>query len=224
MSANMTPTLIGLTIALFGPMLLAIAGERFISPQSPFVPHMLAMGAYLAIVTSVLFIAFRYEHQSLLSIGIRPFRWQTIVWGLALAAFFMYVFAPVAYWALTRLNLGGFEPGLAKTAALPVWFLAFSVVFGGISEELLYRGYAIERIATLTGSYLLAGAISVGIFGLAHVPLWGWGPALTTVVSGAVATAFYIWQRDLVAIMIAHVITDFAGIIVMPYLARTKGL
>jgi membrane protease YdiL (CAAX protease family) len=223
MSANMTPTIIGLTIALFGPMLLAIAGERFISPQSPFVLHMLTMGVYLAIVTSVLFIVFHYEHQSLLSIGIRPFRWQTIVWGLVLAAFFMYVFAPVAYWALTRFNLGGFESGLAKTAALPVWYLAISVVFGGISEELLYRGYAIERLAMLTGSYGLAGAISVGIFGLAHIPLWGWGPALTTVVSGTIATAFYIWQRDLVAIIIAHVITDFAGIVVMPYLARTKG-
>jgi len=218
----MTATVIGLVIALFGPMLLAIAGERFISPRSPLVLHMLAMGVYLAIVASVLFIIFHYEQQSLLSIGVRPFRWQTVAWGLALAAFFMYVFAPAAYWALARFNLGGFESGLAKSAALPVWYLAVGVIFGGIAEELLYRGYAIERIATLTGNYWLAGAISVVIFGLAHVPVWGWGPALTTIVSGAVATVFYIWQRDLIAIMIAHVITDLSGIVIVPFLARMK--
>ncbi len=58
----------------------------------------------------------------------------------------------------------------------------------------------------------------------AHVPMWGWGPALTTVVSGAVATVFYIWRRDLVAIMIAHVVTDLAGIVIIPYLTPVKGL
>ena len=223
MSANVTATVIGLVIALFGPMLLAIAGERFVLLQSRFTLHLLAMGGYLAMVAGVLFIVFHYEHQSLLSLGVRPFLWQTVAWGLVLAVFFMYVFAPAAYWALARFNLGGFDVGLEKSAGLPVWYLTIAVIFGGIAEELLYRGYSIERIAMLTGSYWLAGTISVVIFALAHVPVWGWGPALTTVVSGAVATAFYIWQRDLVAIIITHVITDFAGIVVMPYLARTKG-
>jgi membrane protease YdiL (CAAX protease family) len=223
-SANVTATVIGLVIALFGPLLLAIVGERFVSLLSRFAMHLLAMGVYLAIVASVLFIVFHYECQSLSSIGVRPFRWQTVAWGLVLAVFFMYAFAPAACWALARFNLGGFDLGLAKSAGLPVWYLTIAVIFGGIAEELLYRGYAIERIAALTGSYWLAGAISVVIFGLAHVPVWGWGPALTTVASGAVATAFYIWQRNLVAIIVAHVITDLAGIVVMPYLARTKGL
>jgi membrane protease YdiL (CAAX protease family) len=221
-SANVTATVMGLVIALFGPMLLAIASERFISPQSSLVWHMLAMGVYLAIVATVLFIIFRYENQSLLSIGVRPFRWQTLAWGLVLAAFFMYVFTPAASWTLARFELGGFEHGLAKSAALPVWYLSIGVMFGGIAEEFLYRGYAIERIAALTGSYWIAGTVSVLIFGLAHAPTWGWGPALATVVSGAVATLFYIWQRDLLAIMIAHVITDLSGIVIVPFLARMK--
>jgi len=224
MSANATPTVIGLVIALFGPMGVAVIGERFIHPPGRLVPHLLGLAALLAIVASVLLVVFLYEHQSLLSIGVQPFRWQTVAWGLVLALFFIYAFAPAAYWALARFKLGGFDPGLAKSAGLPVWYLTVAVIFGGIAEELLYRGYAVERVATLTDSYWLAGVISVVIFGLVHVPVWGWGPALTTVISGAVATAFYIWQRDLVAIIIAHVITDFAGIVVMPYLARTRGL
>lgn len=84
----MTATIVGLAIALLGPMLVAIGSERFISPQSPFVLHVLAIGVYVAIVASVLFIVFHYEHQSLPSLGIRPFRRQTVVWGLLLAAFF----------------------------------------------------------------------------------------------------------------------------------------
>lgn len=222
MSANVTATFIGLVVALFGPVLLAVADARFIPPQSPLFLQMLAMGMYVAIVGSVLFIIFHYEHQSLLSIGVRPFCWQTIVWGLVLAAFFMYVFAPVTYWALARFDLGGFEHGLSKITALPIWYLSIGVIFGGIAEELLYRGYAVERIAALTGSYWIAGMVSVAIFGLAHVPTWGWGPALSTVVSGAIATVFYIWQRDLVAIVIAHVITDLSGIVIVPLLARMK--
>lgn len=222
MSPKWTATVVGLVLALFGPMLLAIADEQFISPQSSLVLHTLALGVYLAIVASVLFITLHYEQQSLLSIGVRPFRWQTVAWGLTIATFFMYVFAPAASWALARFDLQGFEHGLAKSAALPVWYLSIAVVFGGMAEELLYRGYAIERIAALTGSYWIAGTVSVLTFGLAHVPIWGWGPALTTVASGAVATAFYIWQRDVVALMIAHVITDLSGIVIVPLLARMK--
>lgn len=216
-------TAIGLFLALFGPMLLAIAGERFIQPPFQLVPHLCALGVYVAIVASVLFIIFHYERQSLASIGVKPVGWPTIAWGLALAVFFMYVFAPAAYWALARLHLGSFDAGLTKNSGMPVWYLAIAVVVGSIFEEVLYRGYAVERLATLTGNYWLTGAIVVIIFGLAHVPMWGWGPALTTFISGAVATAFYIWRRDLIALMIAHGVTDFAGIVVIPYLAQTKG-
>lgn len=219
----MTAAMTGIIIALCGPLLLAAAGKRFVPPGSPPLLHLLATGVYVAMVAAVLFIILRWEHRPLSSIGLRPIRWQTAAWGLALAGFFMYAFAPAAYWALARFNLGGFEPGLAKCSALPIWILAVNVIFGGAAEELLYRGYAIERIAMLTGSYWVAGAVSTLFFGLGHVPGWGWGPSLTTVASGAVAAAFYIWQRDLAALVIAHVITDFAGIVIMPYLARTKG-
>jgi hypothetical protein len=40
-----------------------------------------------------------------------------------------------------------------------------------------------------------------------------------TVVSGALGTAFYVWRRDLLANMIAHVTMDFIGIIIPSLLA-----
>jgi membrane protease YdiL (CAAX protease family) len=113
-----------------------------------------------------------------------------------------------------------FSAGLSKLAAYPVWYLVLAVLIGGTAEEFLYRGYAVERLASLTGSCWTAGIISVFLSGLAHIPMWGWPAALTTVVSGALATAFYIWRRDLLANIIAHVAADFAGIVVPLLLAR----
>jgi membrane protease YdiL (CAAX protease family) len=72
-------------------------------------------------------------------------------------------------------------------------------------EELLYRGYAIERLSMLTGTRWLAAAISIAAFGLAHIPAWGTGFALAADLPfGIVMTLFYLWRRDLLANILAH--------------------
>jgi membrane protease YdiL (CAAX protease family) len=70
----------------------------------------------------------------------------------------------------------------------------------------------------MTGSYPLAGAASAVLFGLAHVPVWGWGLALTATNAGGFFTIVYLWRRDLGALIIAHVASDFVGLIVGPML------
>jgi len=215
-------TAFGLLMSLFGPLLIASVGSGDSVRCGGLPSEMLGLAALMAIVACVLFIVLRCEHQPLLSLGLKPFRWSSMAWGIALAVFLMWVFAPAAYWTMKHPNLGGFETGLAKMATLPDWYLVLAVVLGVTAEEILYRGYAVERIAMLTGSYWIAGVGSVLIFGVAHVPMWGWGPALSTVVSGGVLTAFFIWRHDLTANVIAHVLTDFVGIVVVPLLARSK--
>ena len=64
--------------------------------------------------------------------------------------------------------------------------------------------------------------MSVLVFGFAHVPMWGWEPSLTTVVSGGVLTLFYLWNRDLNANIIAHVAIDFVGIVLPLLLTKAK--
>ena len=44
---------------------------------------------------------------------------------------------------------------------------------------------------------------------------------MTTLASGALATAFFVWRRDLLANVVAHVVTDFVGIVV-PLLLAAK--
>ncbi|NJN56392.1 MAG: CPBP family intramembrane metalloprotease [Leptolyngbyaceae cyanobacterium SL_5_9] len=120
---------------------------------------------------------------------------------------------------MQRLNLTGFEGGLSKLTLLPIWYLILAVVVGGTTEEILYRGYATERLSGFTGSYWSGSMLALIAFGLAHVPLWGWTPAFTTVISGSLLTLFYLWTGDLLPCIIAHIVTDGVGII-MPALQR----
>ena len=218
---HLLPTLLGLVLALFGPPAIA-AGTKDKETGPPSLGKALVgQFALLALSAGVLLMVLLVENRPLSSIGLFPPRGQTFALGIALTLFFIFIFSPIAFRMLSRFQLGGFDQGLSKLAGLPVWYLILAVVIGGSVEELLYRGYAVERLAELTGSYWLGGLISVAVFGLAHVPGWGWGPALTTVVSGGIATAVYIWQQDLLALVLAHVTTDFVGIVVTPRFAKS---
>jgi membrane protease YdiL (CAAX protease family) len=138
--------------------------------------------------------------------------------GLTLTLFFTMVVGPFAYWTVTQLNMGTFEEGLSNLATLPTWYLILTIVFVATAEELLYRAYAIESLSAITGSVGIAGAVSLLAFAAAHVPMWGWGPAFTMLVSGAVATLVYVWRRDIVALIVAHVATDLYAIVIAPYI------
>ena len=156
----------------------------------------------------------------LTALGFGRLDWLTLPIALALAAFFIFVFGPAAYWFLVTTRLGSFAGGESTLVLLPKWFLILDLVVVAASEEWLYRAYAIERLQALVGRPWLAGALSLGAFGLAHLPLWGPGVALTTLVSGGVFTALYLWRRDIAALILAHVITDLYGLVVAPALAR----
>jgi membrane protease YdiL (CAAX protease family) len=44
--------------------------------------------------------------------------------------------------------------------------------------------------------------------------------ALTTLVSGGLLTALYVWRRDITALVLAHVATDLYGLVIAPLFAR----
>jgi membrane protease YdiL (CAAX protease family) len=158
------------------------------------------------------------ERLGLADVGFGRVSWLTPLGALALAAFFIALFGPAVYWVLAHLPLGSFAAGVQRLNALPRWFLALDVVIVAAAEEWLYRGYAIGRLEALTGRAWLAGLISLAVFGLAHLALWSPGAALSTLVSGAFITAIYLWRRDIVLLIGAHVITDLFGLVIAPAL------
>lgn len=54
----------------------------------------------------------------------------------------------------------------------------------------------------------LAALVPLAVFTLAHLSAWGWGHLVGVLFGGALLTGLYLWQRDLVACMIAHTIID----------------
>jgi membrane protease YdiL (CAAX protease family) len=106
---------------------------------------------------------------------------------------------------------------MRSLAGLPSWYLALTIVIVAAGEEWLYRGYAVERLIALTGSGMAAACLSLLAFGLAHLPLWGIGASLTTLVSGALFTGLYLWRRDVSFLILAHVATDLYGLVLAPH-------
>jgi membrane protease YdiL (CAAX protease family) len=91
-----------------------------------------------------------------------------------------------------------------------------AVVGAGIGEEIVFRGFSVTRLAILTGRVWLAALVTLLVFYMLHVPVWGWGFALGGFVSGAAAMAFFIWRKDLLAMMVFHMSTDAIGLVVVP--------
>ena len=96
-----------------------------------------------------------------------------------------------------------------------MWVLA-AVIVAIVFEELLFRGYSITRLTMLTGNVWLAGALALVAFAALHVPYWGWGFAIMSLLGGAVATTFFILKKDLLAMMVFHAITDAMGFVIGP--------
>jgi membrane protease YdiL (CAAX protease family) len=153
-------------------------------------------------------------------LGFAQVSWSSIAIGFVLAGFFIGIFGPLASWSLARLGTAGFEQGLRRVADLPTWYLILTIMVVASAEELLYRAYAIERLGTLIGSRWIAGFISLVMFCLAHVPMWGGAPALTTIAAGCIFTIVYLVRADVVALVIAHVATDLFGLAIAPHLAK----
>ncbi len=135
----------------------------------------------------------------------------------------MYVLIPALTWALRAAGIAGFEGGMAKALEAPLGLrivAVVAVITAGVVEDTLFIGYAFTRLARLSGSRLLAGAVAVAVASVLHLPYWGWGPVLAYLVTGAVAVSFFAWRKDLLANVVAHVTVDGMGLVLMPAVTR----
>jgi membrane protease YdiL (CAAX protease family) len=181
--------------------------------------HLLTMwGCCLAVLAWVLL----REQRPLASIGIV---WDNYLAWLIGAALGVTVLASSVL-SVIQASKGGkaalpedSEAGLTRLMATPVWSRWAVVVTAGVTEEILFRGYPIERLAELTGSLWLAALIPLAVFTLAHLSGWSLGHLVGVLFGGGLLTGLYLWQRDLIACMIAHALID-SLIIFLPALLK----
>lgn len=209
-------TMVGLGLALLGPGVIALLWTRSTRDGVSLRTSVPWLGAFVLLLAAVGLIAAYGEQLTASDVGFGAVSRWTVPFGLALAGFFIFIFGPAAVRCLARTGLGSFETGANALSRLPRWYLALVIVIVAAGEEWLYRGYAIERLGALTGHVWLAGALSLLAFGIVHLPLWGVGVALTTIVSGGIFTGLYILTKDIVFLMLAHVLTDLYGLVMAP--------
>jgi membrane protease YdiL (CAAX protease family) len=211
-----TATLTGLLLSLAGPpAAFIIAAVVYGAEQSPtrtawgLVIHWINLVALLAVVM-------RVERQPLSSIGLRPLRWWTIAVGLLAGVMITILAGTVS----KLLGLSGDQSYVKILQSLPFMMRLLLALTAGIFEETLFRGYALERLATLLHNKWGAAGVTLAIFTLVHIPAVGLAHLAPVFIAGTFITLLYLWRRDLVVNMVAHATVDGIGLLLIPALAH----
>jgi membrane protease YdiL (CAAX protease family) len=209
--------LLGLTVAMAGPGLVAGATRALGEPGSVAMP-LAGLAALWGLLALLLVIVTRGERESLASIGLVKLRLSSVALGIALAAALILVMRLVLP-LLAHYGLVDLSQGMAEVAAWPVWLRLIAVITAGVVEEALWRGYALTRLAAMTGNTLFGAALSIAAFAIVHVPFWGPGIIVPVVLGSVISIAVFLWRRDLAIVAVAHALTDGNGLIIEPLLA-----
>lgn len=199
------PTVVALLAALAGPPLFVVVPDLLFGKSPSLGIQAVLQILYCGLAACVVCVVVRFERLPLRSIGVRRPDWSTLASGVLLWVAALYVLPLLTAPLLRAAGSEGLHAGLERLAPLPAWFRVILGITGGIVEETLYRGYAIERLTAITGRRWLGGTMSAVAFGIAHAPAWGLGFALAADLPfGIVMTLFYVWRRDLFANILAH--------------------
>jgi membrane protease YdiL (CAAX protease family) len=205
-------TFAGLAIALFGAPAVVILFKLAGFTRADFGATIIRELIILALVAILVWIIRSREKLPLSSIGLRPQKIvPTLLWSLAV----MLMFGVGIAACLAVFPLIGLSYGSSSGPVVPIGVSLLLYARAGIAEEIFYRGYAIERIEALTGNRAIAAAVPLLIFAGSH---FSQGPAgiLITFVIGAIATAIYLWKRNLLILIVAHFMVDFIPNVLLP--------
>jgi membrane protease YdiL (CAAX protease family) len=113
-----------------------------------------------------------------------------------------------------RLGTEDLQEGMAAFGDTGLLGKLFIAATAGVTEELLFRGYALERLDELTDSRLVAAVVTTAAFVLGHKgETWGWKSVLQIAQPAVVVTALYLRFRDLLALMTVHALNDAVGLL-----------
>jgi membrane protease YdiL (CAAX protease family) len=157
------------------------------------------------------------ERLPLSSIGLGRPGWSSLIWGIGgafaariVAALVLIAYAKISGASLTQTFAHDVNTA-TKLGAFPLVFLFLLALRAGVTEEILFRGYGIERLAAVTGSRTVAATVCLVAFTAAHLGTWDVNYLILVFPVGLVLTLQYLWRRDLWSNILAHFFTDAAG-------------
>lgn len=197
---------------------LPLAGDGLFAKQ-------LVVVAANAVMLALVWLGLRLrgENPNYLGLSMRFAGWKAIAWGFAKSlAVFVMAMAGFLAGSIIMINLTG-SPQQADVSGydflqgnltLFVVSLASIYFFSSFGEEVVYRGFLINRLEELFGgdkkALVWAVIASSLMFGLAH---FGWGVTgmvQTAFMGLALAVSFVIFQRNLWVLVAAHAYMDSA--------------
>jgi membrane protease YdiL (CAAX protease family) len=152
----------------------------------------------------------RVERRPLVSIGFRAVGVKDGIIAVLAGVLILAGLALIYYRVFPALHWNE-RAQVASVLSLPYWLNVLIVVRAAVSEEILFRGYPIERLEELTGSRLIAGVLPCAVFTFDHVGFWGWHHIFIAGTAGAALTVLYLWRRNVWVNMLAHFIVDAAA-------------
>ncbi|ELY93391.1 hypothetical protein C483_05478 [Natrialba hulunbeirensis JCM 10989] len=203
-------TLGAIALALFGLLLTipfeAVTGWSLSGVDVAVYKWLLAAGLCLFVVG--------IEKRSLSSIGFRrPDRWDLAI--------------TVGLWLAIMLSVGVMQSLLAQFGLLEtangsgtppdgseLYWSLFIAATAGVTEEVLYRGYALERLESITASTWVAGIVTATVFVLIHVGD-GIVGMLVFVPAAILLTVAYVWRRTLFVVVGAHVAVNTVPLVLL---------
>jgi membrane protease YdiL (CAAX protease family) len=165
-----------------------------------------------ALVGLVLLYVRLVERRPLTSIGFRVPGIRGVLIAIPAGVVMLTGLAAIYYVLFPALHLSEGQQ-MNQLIATPFWWRFISVIRAAVGEEVLFRGYAIERLQELTGSRTVAAVLSCAVFSLAHVGPWGWSHLLIAGFGGVMLTALYLWRRNLWVNIVAHFIVDGVAVL-----------
>jgi membrane protease YdiL (CAAX protease family) len=170
--------------------------------------------AWWSLAAAMLVFVLAVERRSLSSIGFQRPTWRTFAFGAAAAIVCLVGLGLLLQTVFAYFHLQPNTAAYNQLASTPYVLRVAIVTRAAFCEEILMRGYGIERISELTGSRLLAGAITLAVFTYAHLAYWGWAHLMVAGSAGLVLTILYLWRRDLWSNILAHWLVDGAGLLI----------
>lgn len=220
-SATRLRSLLGLLVALGGLPLVNVLRHLMLGaqPAHPAAGMVFDLAVEWLILAGIVALTLKVEHLGAAGLGLRRFSWGAVAAGIVLgvALFALSTATMILVQTAGLPDVTDATPaGTLMALSLPLRIAA--VITAGVVEETLYRGYAIERLGAITGRYWLAGLVSLAAFSAIHAIFWGRVQIIVVWVDAAALTAIYLWRRNLLLNIIAHVVTDGIPFVVFPLL------
>ncbi len=173
-----------------------------------------AQGLDWAFALTLVGIVLFWERKPLASLGFKELNASVFFTGLGLGGFLMV--AIFAWSLISPMLLGDRVPNGATATELPpgfyLWFAPFALITASFAEEIIYRGYAMERLLRIGVGPITTVIVTQIAFALYHLKD-GMSSVLMVGTIGSLFALYYIWTRNLWVTIIGHFFVDAMAII-----------